>query len=54
MKDYLFIIFLVAFLANTGIAFSLERPLMKGIALTFLQAIVIALVYGIYIIFTAV
>jgi hypothetical protein len=53
MKDYLFIIFLVAFFANTSIAFVLERPLINGIALTFVQAIVIALVYGFYIIFTA-
>ena len=53
MKDYLFIIFVVAFFANTGIAFVLGRPLMHFIALTFVQAIVIALVYGLYIIFTA-
>jgi len=53
MKDYLFIIFVVAFFANTGIAFVLEKPVIYGIALTFLQAIVIALVYALYIIFTA-
>ena len=53
MKDYLFIIFVVAFFANTGIAFVLEKPVIHGIALTFVQAIVIALVYALYIVFTA-
>jgi len=53
MKDYLFIIFVVAFFANTGIAFVLEKPVIHGIALTFVQAIVIAMVYAFYIIFTA-
>ena len=53
MKDYLFIIFVVALIANTLLAFVFKIRIRHGVVLTFIQAILIAFFYALFIICTA-